>query len=78
MCKENWYHTIHDLFWRANVMIRTIGDDPRWILNVLFKIYKDGLSLSNLIYFDAHDDAAVSKSSSQLLKKIGVKLQKNN
>jgi hypothetical protein len=85
MYKENWYHAVRDLSCRANVMTCTIEndqgeekmvimyDDHRWILNVLFRIYKKGLPVPNLIYFDAHDDAAKSKPSSQLLKEIGVK-----
>lgn len=27
MCKENWYHAVHDLFYRANVMTCAFDSD---------------------------------------------------
>jgi len=56
-----------------NEQIIILYDDHRWILNVLFKIYRDQLiDNPNLVYFDAHDDAAQSPSLSRILKAIGV------
>ncbi len=66
---------------RANVIIRRYGnkliviyDDHRWLLNVLFKFYKDngGVAKYNIVTFDAHDDAADCELSSVLLDSIGV------
>jgi hypothetical protein len=66
---------------RANVLNRYynrdtdvfIYDDHRWILNVLFALYKDGVETPNLIYFDAHDDAVLLyRKKSELLKLIGA------
>lgn len=54
-----------------NGPIIVIYDDHRWILNVLFYLNKLGEHL-DLIYFDAHDDAAPCEKKSTLLKKIGV------
>ena len=72
---------IIDLAQRANVLVRetfdgqpiVIYDDHRWILNVLFKVFKEKtMPKPNLIYFDAHDDAEKSEVRSKLLNKIGV------
>ena len=72
---------IIDLAQRANVLVRetfdgqpiVIYDDHRWILNVLFKVFKEKtMPKPNLIYFDAHDDAEKSEGRSKLLNKIGV------
>lgn len=66
---------------RVNVMTRQLSedgkmivvyDDHRWLLNVLFCLSKLGEHL-DLVYFDAHDDAAPCGEKSALLKKIGVK-----
>lgn len=65
---------------RANVMHRSfngkpviIYDDHRWLLNVLFKLYRDGgLECPDLIYFDHHEDYAKSLKKKELLSKIGV------
>lgn len=73
-------YIMNDLFQRANVMHRSfknepiiIYDDHRWLLNVLFKIYKDGKEYTpDLIFFDHHEDYAESKSKSALLSLIGV------
>lgn len=70
-----------DLSRRVNVMTReaatgqliVIYDDHRWLLNVLFKLFKDQLlDRPNLIYFDAHDDAAMTQPQNELLSQIGV------
>lgn len=68
-----------DLNGRANVMTRqthqgqliVIYDDHRWLLNVLFAVNKH-ISRPNIIYFDAHDDAAPCGKKAELLKLIGV------
>lgn len=66
---------------RVNVMTRCpndklviIYDDHRWLLNVLFKIQKDGLldGPPKLVFFDSHDDAGQSPKRSELLAHIGV------
>lgn len=66
---------------RVNVMTRypndklvIIYDDHRWLLNVLFKIQKDGLleGAPKLVFFDSHDDAGQSQKKSELLAHIGV------
>ena len=68
---------------RVNVMTRypfdnrklvIIYDDHRWLLNVLFKIQKDGLlpGPPKLVFFDSHDDAGESHKKSALLAHIGV------
>lgn len=81
MENQKLYQAINDLGKRANVMIRKtcdgrpviIYDDHRWILNVFFKIFKNQLfDVPNLVYFDAHDDAASDNNQSELLRKIGV------
>ena len=65
---------------RANVLVRdfnnklvVIYDDHRWLLNILFKLYKenDG-AIHNIVTFDAHDDAAECPKKSALLEQIGV------
>lgn len=48
-----------------------IYDDHRWLLNLLFYLYKLGEHY-DLIYFDAHDDAAGCEKKTILLEKIGV------
>lgn len=71
---------------RANVIIRRYGnkliiiyDDHRWLLNVLFKFYKDngGVAKYNIVTFDAHDDAADCELHSEMLKHIGVRSLKD-
>ena len=66
---------------RVNVMTRypndklvIIYDDHRWLLNVLFKIQKDGLlpGPPKLVFFDSHDDAGQTQKKSELLALIGV------
>ena len=66
---------------RVNVMTRypndklvIIYDDHRWLLNVLFKIQKDGLlpGPPKLVFFDSHDDAGQTQKKSELLAHIGV------
>ncbi len=68
---------------RANVITRypfenrklvIIYDDHRWLLNVLFKIQKDGLlpGPPKLVFFDSHDDTGHSKKRTELLSLIGV------
>lgn len=69
----------NELQGRVNVRIRKtvddqlvfIYDDHRWILNVLFTLYKNRIH-PNLIYFDAHDDAARCRTKSELLRCLGV------
>lgn len=39
-----------------------IYDDHRWILNVLYKLYLYEI-YPDLVYFDAHDDAAKCKKN---------------
>lgn len=80
---DTWdlYYELHKMIYgRVNVMTRQLSDtgqmvviydDHRWLLNVLFYISKLGEHL-DLIYFDAHDDAAPSEKKSVLLKRIGV------
>lgn len=70
------------LIQRVNVMTRypndklvIIYDDHRWLLNVLFKIQKDGLLEGlppKLVFFDSHDDAGQSQKKSELLAHLGV------
>ena len=43
-----------------------IYDDHRWLLNVLFAVSKH-IKRTNLITFDAHDDAARCEKYSKLL-----------
>lgn len=69
-----------EFFLRTNVLTRrynkkdiVIYDDHRWILNVLFHLFKTRQERPNIIYFDSHDDAAPTKSRRDLLKQIGVK-----
>lgn len=67
---------------RANVIKRTcsgerqvlIYDDHRYLLNVLFRIFKTGLLQEppNLVFFDSHDDARRTRKASELLQFIGV------
>lgn len=51
-----------------------IYDDHRWLLNVLYKIQKDGLlpGPPKLVFFDSHDDAGRTEKKSELLAHIGV------
>lgn len=64
---------------RVNVMTReterkqlvVIYDDHRWLLNVLFAVNKL-TERPDLIFFDAHDDAAKCEKKSELLAKIGI------
>lgn len=82
MDPEKLYFELHKkIYGRVNVMTRQLSengqmivvyDDHRWLLNVLFYMSKLGEHL-DLVYFDAHDDAAQSEKKSALLKKIGVK-----
>lgn len=75
------YYDLHDfIYGRVNVMTRRLSDrgpmiviydDHRWLLNVLFYLHKLG-ERYDLIYFDAHDDAASCGKKSALLEKIGV------
>ena len=68
-----------DLHGRTNVMTRrserdqmiVIYDDHRWILNVLYALLRHDI-LPDLIYFDAHEDAAQCEEKPRLLEKIGV------
>ena len=63
--KELYYELLKSVYGRVNVMTSqtengqmvVIYDDHRWLLNVLFYLYKLGEHY-DLIYFDAHDDAA--------------------
>lgn len=75
--------SLGDLVHRVNVMTRypfdqrkpvIIYDDHRWLLNVLFKIQKDGLlhTPPKLVFFDSHDDAGHTQKKSELLTQIGV------
>jgi len=69
-----------ELTQRCNVMRREwngksiiIYDDHRWLLNVLFFLRKNNMLLKpNIVFFDAHDDAAPCGKKSQLLAKIGA------
>lgn len=82
MDPEKLYFELHKkIYGRVNVMTRqlpqngqmiVIYDDHRWLLNVLFYMSKLVEPL-DLVYFDAHDDAAPCEKKSALLKKIGVK-----
>lgn len=75
------YFELHKVIYgRVNVMTRRLSDngpmvmiydDHRWILNVLFSLNKLGEHL-DLVYFDAHDDAAPCEKKSMLLEEIGV------
>ena len=51
-----------------------IYDDHRWLLNVLYRIQKDGLlpGPPKLVFFDSHDDAGRTEKKSELLAHIGV------
>ena len=69
------------LMQRVNVMTRypndklvIIYDDHRWLLNVLFKIQKDGLlpGPPKLVFFDSHDDAGQTQKKSELMAHMGV------
>ena len=80
MDSKDLYYELHkSVYGRVNVMTRqtengqmvVIYDDHRWLLNVLFYLYKLGEHY-DLIYFDAHDDAAECEKKSTLLEKIGV------
>lgn len=71
---------VNELMSRTNVMRRSykgkdvfIYDDHRWVLNVLFALYKDGIRRPSFVFFDAHDDAAQTEKKSILLEKVGVK-----
>lgn len=77
---KDLYYKLHDfVYGRVNVMTRqsvngqmiVLYDDHRWLLNVLFYLHKLGEHY-DLIYFDAHDDAAECEKKSALLEKIGV------
>lgn len=67
---------------RVNVMTRhplddrlvILYDDHRWLLNVLFKIQKEGLlpGPPKLVFFDSHDDAGETRPKSLLLESLGV------
>lgn len=69
-----------ELGWRTNVMLRTwrdktvvIYDDHRWLLNVLFYLRKNNLLVKpDLVFFDAHDDAAQCGRKSDLLSKLNA------
>ena len=71
---------INTITLRANVATRTFGkkliiiyDDHRWLLNVLFKLYKESNGATyNIVTFDAHDDAAKCQTKTVLLEQIGV------
>lgn len=77
--RELYYDLHKTLYGRANVMIRktennqiiVLYDDHRWVLNVLFQLNKLDVHL-DMIYFDAHDDAAECLKKSELLERIGV------
>ena len=80
MDSKDLYDELHkSVYGRVNVMTRqtengqmvVIYDDHRWLLNVLFYLYKLGEQY-DLIYFDAHDDAAECEKKTILLEKIGV------
>lgn len=80
MGKATLYNKLlSELHGRVNVMTRQSNqgqmivfyDDHRWLLNVLFAVNKY-MKRPNLIYFDAHDDAAPFGKKSYLLQKIGV------
>ena len=80
MDSKDLYYELHkSVYGRVNVMTRqtengqmvVIYDDHRWLLNVLFYLYKLGEHY-DLIYFDAHDDAAECEKKTILLEKIGV------
>lgn len=74
------YSDILDLKCRANVTMRhwrdkaiIIYDDHRWLLNVLFYLRKKRLLVKpNLVFFDAHNDAAACGPMSALLSKVGT------
>ena len=65
---------------RTNVMVREWGDklvviydDHRWLLNVLFALYKFMIGKPNLVFFDAHEDYGnLTYNYSQILEKMGV------
>lgn len=77
--KKLYYELNKSVWGRVNVMTRqtengqmiVLYDDHRWLLNVLFYLHKLGEHY-DLIYFDAHDDAAECEKKSALLEKIGV------
>lgn len=81
--KRDLHHCLADMSHRTNVMKRfcseerlvLIYDDHRYLLNVLFKVFKSE-SLQeppNLVFFDSHDDARRTEKASVLLSLIGVK-----
>lgn len=75
----NYFELEKELDGRVNVMTReterkqlvVIYDDHRWLLNVLFAVNKL-TERPDLIFFDAHDDAAQCEKKSELLAKIGI------
>lgn len=77
--KDLYHELLKSVCGRVNVMTRqtesgqmvVLYDDHRWLLNVLFYLHKLGEHY-DLIYFDAHDDAAECEKKSALLAKIGV------
>lgn len=77
--KDLYFELHNSVYGRVNVMTRqsvnsqmiVLYDDHRWLLNVLFYLHKLGEHY-DLIYFDAHDDAAECEKRSVLLEKIGV------
>lgn len=78
-CNELYYKIQNDIYGRVNVLMRkspygqaiVLYEDHRWLLNVLFALRKY-IERPNLVYFDAHDDAAPCEDKSMLLNKIGV------
>ena len=79
--KDLYYNLLKDLYGRVNVHVRqsvnnqmiVLYDDHRWLLNVLFALSKYSECPPDLIYFDAHDDAAPCLKKKELLEQIGVK-----
>lgn len=75
----DYFELQKELDGRVNVMTReterkqlvVIYDDHRWLLNVLFAVNKI-TERPDLIFFDAHDDAAQCEKKSELLAKIGI------
>ena len=70
---------LEELNRRANVITRRykdklvfIYDDHRWLLNILFKLYKEEQRVNDIVSFDAHDDAVDCPHCSEMLKQIGV------
>ena len=78
--KEIYIILQKDIYGRANVHVRqtsndqmvVLYDDHRWLLNVLFALNNHIECIPDLIYFDAHDDAAQCLKKGELLKQIGV------